>query len=180
MTIFTLTLQACSISLLAFSSALYRFGSCTLKNFKAPSKSACKRSSLEVCNGTHWRTIVSTIYCGNDGQMIVSKLVFFLLFMPIKVFSIKIKLLKSTESHWLHCGLNLSSIVYFPNRMYVRTAIFWGKNYYLKVRGYSEKITEALALTNWCTYSSISENQSLRSLTRQTLANKKKGGALNW
>lgn len=45
----TLILQACSINLLAFSSALYLFGSWTLKNFKAPSKSACRRSSFEVC-----------------------------------------------------------------------------------------------------------------------------------
>lgn len=45
----TLILQACSINLLAFSSALYLFGSWTLKNFRAPSKSACRRSSFEVC-----------------------------------------------------------------------------------------------------------------------------------
>lgn len=58
----TFTLQACSISLLAFSSALYLLGSCTLKNFKAPSKSACRRSSLEVWNETNRRTSVITEY----------------------------------------------------------------------------------------------------------------------
>lgn len=51
----TLILQACSINLLAFSSARYLFGSWTLKNFKAPSKSACRRSSFEV-----WKTITKT------------------------------------------------------------------------------------------------------------------------
>lgn len=53
----TLILQACSINLLAFSSARYLFGSWTLKNFKAPSKSACRRSSFEV-----WKTITKTHY----------------------------------------------------------------------------------------------------------------------
>lgn len=56
-TVLTLMLQACSISLLAFSSALYLLGNWTLKNFKAPSKSACRRSSLEVCNETQGTTV---------------------------------------------------------------------------------------------------------------------------
>lgn len=48
----TLMLQACSISLRAFSAALYRLGSWTLKNLRAPSKSACNRSSLDVWKET--------------------------------------------------------------------------------------------------------------------------------
>lgn len=48
----TLMLQACSMSLRAFSAALYRLGSWTLKNLRAPSKSACNRSSLDVWKET--------------------------------------------------------------------------------------------------------------------------------
>lgn len=45
----TFMLQASSISFLAFSSERYRLGSCTRKNFKAPSKSVSSKSSLVVC-----------------------------------------------------------------------------------------------------------------------------------
>lgn len=46
--IFTFILQANSISFFAFSSERYLLGSCTRKNFKAPSKSVSNRSSLVV------------------------------------------------------------------------------------------------------------------------------------
>lgn len=84
----TLILQACSINLLAFSSARYLFGSWTLKNFKAPSKSAWRRSSFEVC-----KTITKTqhhtkAWLHYTSKCITEKRMLIFMNMPLHTFSI--------------------------------------------------------------------------------------------
>lgn len=73
---FTFMLQANSISFLAFSSERYLLGSCTRKNFKAPSKSVRSKSSLVVCKckGQQKRMLGSRSHSprwGNGKQIIL-------------------------------------------------------------------------------------------------------------